>query len=147
MNVHNIQEHIVLRYFHEVLDQGNVELVAELFHPQCVIHRLEETLFGLDGIRLVAERRKQVFSDYETKIHDSFGCGDRVVVRLTHRALGCGLWRSRLGSYDITGKRVDWNATAIFRFQNGMIIEEWVSRDELGMLLRFGFLKADETVK
>jgi predicted ester cyclase len=63
------------------------------------------------------------------------------VVRLSHRGLGGGTWRSRIGNYDVTGKTVSWNAMAIFRFENQRIIEEWVNRDELGMILQFGLFK------
>jgi len=33
------EEDLVRRYFHEVLDQGKVQLIEDLFHPQCVMHR------------------------------------------------------------------------------------------------------------
>src|SRR5712692_10075959 len=135
------QERVVRRYFHEVLDRGKAELVEELFHPRCVLHRPGGAVMGIDGARGVAERRKETFSRFETQIHDAFGEGDRLVVRLTHHGVGGGGWRSRLGNYDVTGKAVTWNAIAIFRFENDKIIEEWVSRDELGMMLQFGLLK------
>src|SRR5215475_13471192 len=140
-NEFSIHEELVRRYFHEILDQGKVELVEEIFHPQCVMHRPGGTVTGIDGVRGVAERRKQTFSQFETQIHDIFGSGDRVVVRLTHRGLGSGIWRSRLGSYDVTGNAVTWDAMAIFRFEREKIIEEWVTRDELAMVLQFGLLE------
>jgi len=133
---------LVRRYFHEVLDQGKMELIEEIFHPQCVMHRPGGTVEGIDAVRGVAERRKETFSRFETQIHDVFGSGDRLVVRLSHRGVGGGMWRSRLGNYDITGKAVTWNAIAIFRFENHQIIEEWVTRDELGVILQFGLFKA-----
>ena len=132
---------LVGRYFHEVLDQGKVELVEDLFHPQCVMHRPGGTVVGIDSVRGVAERRKETFSRFETEIQDVFGSGDRLVVRLSHRGVGAGMWRSRLGNYDVAGKTVAWNAIAIFRFADHKIIEEWVTRDELGMILQFGLLK------
>jgi predicted ester cyclase len=89
----------------------------------------------------VAERRKETFSQFETQIHDIFGSGDRLVVRLSHCGVGGGVWRSRLGNYDVTGKTVNWNAIAIFRFEQQKIIEEWVTRDELAMVLQFGLLE------
>lgn len=134
------ERQVVRRYFHEVLDQGKVELVEELFHPQCVMHRPGGTVAGIDSVRGVAEHRKETYSRFETQIHDLFGCDDRLVARLTHSGVGAGVWRSRLGTYDVTGKTVTWNAIAIFRFDNGQIIEEWVTRDELGMILQFGLL-------
>jgi predicted ester cyclase len=137
----SVEKELVRRYFHEVLDHGKVELVDELFHPHCVMHRPGGTVVGIKSVRDVAVRRKETFSEFETQIHDIFGSGDRLVARLTHRGVGGGLWRSRIGSYDISGKTVSWNAIAIFRFEDQRIIEEWVTRDELGMMLQFGLLE------
>jgi predicted ester cyclase len=135
------EEELVRRYFHEVLDQGKVQLIEDLFHPQCVMHRPGGTVVGIDSVRGVAERTKQTFAQFETEIHDVFGSGDRLVVRLSHCGLGGGTWLSRIGNYDVTGKTVTWDAMAIFRFDNQRIIEEWVNRDELGMILQFGLFK------
>ena len=93
------------------------------------------------GIRGVVERNIAAYSTFETEVHDIFESGDRVVVRITHRAIGAGEFRSRLGAYDVKGKAVTWDAIAIFRLLKGKIAEEWVNRDELGMLLSFGGLK------
>jgi predicted ester cyclase len=137
----SIEKELVRRYFHEILDQGRVELVEEIFHPQCVMHRPGGTVVGIDNVRGVAARRKETFAQFETEIHDIFGSGDRLVVRLTHRGVGGGIWRSRLGNYDVTGKKLTWNAIAIFRFERQKVIEEWVTRDELAMMLQFGLLE------
>jgi predicted ester cyclase len=131
----------VRRYFHEILDRGKVELIEEIFHPECVMHRPGGTVVGIDAVRGVAERRQETFSQFETEIHDMFGSGDRLVVRLSHRGVGGGVWRSRLGNYAVSGKSVTWNAIAIFRFERQKIIEEWVTRDELAMILQFGILE------
>jgi predicted ester cyclase len=136
-----VHEELVRRYFHEILDRGQIELIDEIFHPQCAMHRPAGTVVGIDGVRGVAERRKETFSQFETQIHDIFGVGDRLVARLTHRGVGSGFWRSRLGSYDVTGKTVTWDAIAIFRIEDRKIIEEWVTRDELAMILQFGLLQ------
>ena len=137
-SVHN---EVVRSYFHKVLDQGNVELIENLFHPQCVMHRPGGTVAGLDAVRDVAAHRKETFSQFGTEIHDIFGSSDRVVARLTHRGVGCGIWRLRPGSFDINGKTVTWNAIAIFRFEEDRIIEEWVTRDELGVILQLGLFQ------
>jgi predicted ester cyclase len=135
------EKELVRRYFHEILDQGRAELVEEIFHPQCVMHRPGGTVVGIDNVRGVAARRKETFSQFETQIQDIFGSVDRLVVRLIHRGVGGGIWRSRLGNYDVTDKTVTWNAIAIFRFKEQKIIEEWVTRDELAMVLQFGILE------
>jgi predicted ester cyclase len=135
------QQKVVLSYLHQVLDGRKIGLLDQLFLPDCVIHRPEGTLNGMAGIRGVVERNIAAYSRFETQVNDIFESGDRVVVRITHRAMGAGEFRSRIGVYDVKGKAVTWDAIAIFRFQNGKIAEQWVSRDELGMLLSFGGLK------
>src|SRR5438128_11760778 len=138
---------LVRRYFHEVLDQGKVELIEDLFHPRCVMHRPGGTIVGIDSVRGVAERRKETFSQFETQIHDVFGSGNQLVTRLSHRGLGRGIWRSRLGNHDVTGKTVNWDAIAIFRFESQRIIEGWVTRDELGMILQFGLIQPAHAIR
>ena len=135
------QQKVVLTYFHDVLDGRKIGLLDQLFLPDCVIHRPEGTLMGMAGIRGVVERNMTAYSKFETQVHDIFESGDRVVVRISHRAMGAGEFRSRLGVYDVAGKTVTWDAIAIFRMQSGKVAEQWVSRDELGMLLSFGGLR------
>ena len=134
-------QRVVLSYFHDVLDGRKIELLDNLFHTDCVIHRPEGTLKGMPGIRGVVERNIAAYSKFATEVHDVLESGDRVVVRITHRAMGAGVFRSRIGDHDIKDKPVTWGAMAIFRMQNGKIAEQWVSRDELGMLLSLGVLK------
>ena len=140
-NEFSLDEELVCRYFHEILDQGKVELVERNFSFSVRDAPPGGTVVGIDSVRGVAERRKETFSRFETQIHDIFGSGDRLVVRLSHCGVGSGVWRSRLGNYDVAGKTVNWDAIAIFRFEEQKIIEEWVTRDELAMILQFGLLE------
>jgi len=141
VNEYSAHEALVRSYFHDVLDQGKVQLINEIFHPQCVMHRPGGTVVGIDSVKDVANRTKETFAQFETKIHDIFGSADRLVARLSHSGVGRGMWSSRFGNYDVTGKAVTWDAMAIFRFEDQKIIEEWVNRDELGMILQFGLLE------
>ena len=63
---------------------------------------------------------------------------DRVACRVSHRAVYRGDLISRLGRHAVGGKTVRWSVIAIFRIREGKIAEEWVYRDELGMLLDLG---------
>jgi len=91
----------------------------------------------------MVERIDTTYSRLATEVHDIVESGDKVVVRLTHQATGAGTLRSRIGTYDINGKSVTWDAIVIFQMKNGKIAEEWVNRDELGVLLSAGILKAN----
>jgi len=142
-NQPSAEETLVLSYFHDVLDGGKVDLVENMFQPDYVIHFASGDVKGAAGLHAMVERRVASFSRFATEVHDIFESGDKVVVRLTHRGTGAGNVRSRIGTHDVSGKSVTWDAIVIFRMKNGKIAEEWVNRDELGMLLSAGILKAN----
>ena len=136
------QKEVVRRYFEEVLDKGKIDILDELATTDCVIHRPEmpEPIAGLEAFREVLRRILQVYSEFSTTIHDLVAEDDRVACRLSHRAVNRGEWTSRIGTHAVAGKTVTWSAIAIFRFAEGKIAEEWVSRDELGMLIQLDVL-------
>ena len=47
---------------------------------------------------------------------------------------------SRPGRHAVAGKTVSSPAITILHIRNGKIAEEWVNRDELGMLIELGVL-------
>ena len=134
---------IVHRYFEEALDNRHLDVLDEIVAVDCIIHRPEaaEPIRGLEAFKHALERILQVYSEFTTTIHDLVAEEDRVACRLSHRAVNRGEWTSRLGRHDVAGKPVSWLAVAIFRFGDGKIAEEWVSRDELGMLIQLGILR------
>lgn len=133
---------IVARYFAEALDAGNVAILDELFTADCVIHRPEAAapLRGLDAIRRIVQGRCDRYSAFKSVIHEMIGEGDKVVCRLTHSVVYKGPWRSRIGVHEIPGVAVQWSPVAIFAIRGGKIAEEWVCRDELGMLIQAGVI-------
>ena len=133
---------IVRRYFEEALDKRNLDVLDEIVTIDCLIHRPEapEPIRGLSAFKQVLGNILQVYSEFSTTIHDLIGEDDRVVCRLSHLAVIRGVLTSRLGRHDVAGKPVSWPAIAIFRFRAGKVTEEWVSRDELGMLIELGIL-------
>jgi predicted ester cyclase len=134
---------IVRCYFEEVVDKSKLDVLDEIVTRDCVIHRPEasEPIRGPEAFRRALERILRVYSDFTTTIHDLIAEDDRVACRLSHQAVNRSEWTSRLGTHAVAGKAVTWAAIAIFRFRDGKIAEEWVSRDELGMLIDLGVLK------
>jgi predicted ester cyclase len=134
---------MVRRYFEEVLDKRKLDILDEIVTTDCVIHRPEalEPIRGLEAFKHALERILNVYSEFTTMIHDLIAEEDRVACRLSHRAVNRGEWTSRIGRHAVPGKTVSWMAIAIFRFRDGKIAEEWVSRDELGMLIQLGILR------
>jgi len=139
--VQTSQQKLVLSYFRDVLDGGKIELVDNMFQPNCELHFGSSDVKGIAEVHGMVERIKTTYSTLATEVHDIFESRDRVVVRVTHRATGGGMLRSRMGTYDIKGKTISWDAIVIFQLKNGKIVEEWINRDELGALLTAGILK------
>jgi predicted ester cyclase len=131
-------EDVVHRYLKEVLEDRNLSVIEEIIQPDCVFHRPETELKGITAIRAFFDWSRQNWSEIHADVKDIIVSGDRVVVRLYHWAVGAGSFQSRLGAFDMKGKKVVWDSIAIFRVKEGKIAEEWVSRDELGILLSIG---------
>ena len=132
---------LVRRYF-AALDRGDLDALDDLFSPDCRIHRpgLAAPLTGLAAIRQVVANAKARYRTLSTEIEMIFGAGDRVACRATHRVIMAGEWPTRIGTFDVPGKPLTWHPIVLFRIEGGRIAEEWVCRDELGMLIDLGVL-------
>jgi hypothetical protein len=80
------------------------------------------------------------FSAFSTELSGLMAEGDMVAARVSHRTrVRAHAFRSRAGEVNLAREQpLDWTALVQFRFQDGKIAEEWVMRDELGMLLQMG---------
>jgi len=65
------------------------------------------------------------FSDYEQRLDDVFGAGDRVVFRMTVTATHSGEF---LG-IPATGNRIRYRVLGIVRIANGVMLDAWIDQD------------------
>ncbi|HKA38300.1 MAG TPA: nuclear transport factor 2 family protein [Burkholderiales bacterium] len=131
---------VVERYFREALDQRRFDLLPELLARDVVLHRPGFDVTGLDA---AVQRLRAVFQDYSAFSSELSGLiaeGGMVAVRVAHRArVHPHTFRSRAGDVKLAGEQeLNWTAIVQFRLQDGKIAEEWVMRDELGMLVQMG---------
>jgi predicted ester cyclase len=133
---------VVRRYFSDMVDNRSDALIDELWTQDCVVHRPEvaQPIVGLDAFRHAFNRVVGPYSEFATTIYEIIAENDLVVCRLSHRAVHRGGdWTSRLGRHAVAADQaVTWSSITMFRIRNGKIAEEWVCRDELGMLLQLG---------
>jgi predicted SnoaL-like aldol condensation-catalyzing enzyme len=131
---------VVERYFREVLDQKRIEVLPELLTPDVVLHRPG---FDVVGLGAAIKRLRAVLQDYSAFSSGLSGLiaeGDMVAVRISHRTRARPhTFRSRAGEVNLAREQeLNWTAIVQFRLKDGKIAEEWVMRDELGMLLQMG---------
>jgi len=134
---------LVLEYFQQVLDGKQFQLMPKIFTPDVVMHRPDGEWNSLFVIQPMFEGMLTPHT-IKTTIHEVVASGDYVAVRLTHTMTfgpEHAFMPSRLGMQNVPGKRVTWDAMAMFRVDGGKIAEEWVSDDELGKLMQIGKLE------
>ena len=136
---------IVTGYFSEVVDKLNIDLLGQYYTDDCIIHRPEvsKPIVGIENFKAGLARVIDSYSSIKTTIHDLFGADDRVSCRLNHLAVHRDNWKSRIGYHEVAGKTVGWSAITIFRIEGDKIAEEWVCRDELGMLIELGIIDVE----
>ena len=126
---------LVRRFFKDALDEGNVDLLDEMFNDNCVFYRgdLNEPAKGLKGMRSIVEKRVQLYRDFETTIHMMIGEGDLIASQQTHTGIHRGEFPTPIGTFDVKDRPTKWTAQVFFRFEGEKISEIWVSRDELAL--------------
>ena len=129
---------VVQRYFREVLDQKKIELMPELIARDVVLHRPGYDVNGLDAAMQRLRSVLQDFTSFTSELSGLIAEGDMVSVRIFHRAKARPhTFRSRAGEVVLPREQdLNWSAIVQFRLKDGKIAEEWVMRDELGMLLQ-----------
>lgn len=131
---------IVGRYFHEVLDQKNFDLMPEIIAPDVVVHRPGFVATGFDVVVRNLSARLHDYSSFSSAVTGLMAEGDMVSARILHRTrVRPHTLRSRAGDVEVTrDQELSWEAIVQFRLKDGKIAEEWVMRDELGMLAQLG---------
>lgn len=131
---------LVERYFHEVLDRQDFALMEELMAPDVVLHR---PAYDVHGAEAAVQRWRAIAKDFlafSSELSDMIAEGDKVSVRVFHRTkMRPHTFRSRGIAVTLKQEQeVTWEASVQFRFRDGKIVEEWVMRDELGILTQMG---------
>ncbi len=131
---------ILRRVTDEVFNQGNLDLVDELFAPDYVLHDP-----GIPGGELRGtESFKQqwvsmfrtAFPDLQLSVEDQVGEGDKVVTRYTGR----GTHRGELMGIPPTNNEAVVSGIIMSRVSGGRVEEEWNNFDALGMMQQLGVI-------
>lgn len=130
---------VIERYFREVLDQKRFDVMPDLIAHDAILHRPG---FDVTGLPAAVQRLRAVlqdFTEFSTEISGLMAEGDLVSARVRHRTrVRPHAFRTRAGDVMTKEQALEWTAIVQFRLKDGKIAEEWVMRDELGMLLQLG---------
>ena len=123
-------EAVVRRVQEEIINGKNMDLIDELLGSDYVWHGP-----GQDAGKEIYEMYLSAFPDLKMKIEERIAVGDKVISRFVSE----GTHKADLPGVPATGKRVAGvKGIFISRVENGQIVEEWESFDELGMMKQIG---------
>jgi steroid delta-isomerase-like uncharacterized protein len=119
-------EAVVRRFYNELWNQWQLDLVDELLSPNVRFRGSRGArLAGRDAFRRYAESTRAGFPDWKNRIDEILAVEDRVVTRMTWTG-------THTGEFDgiaPTGSRVEYVGAAFFRFEEALITEAWVVGD------------------
>lgn len=129
---------VIRRYFEELFNQGKLELVSELLHPDYVNHSpgSAELPRGRDGVRLVVAGMRRALPDLFYRIDELVVGNDSVAARTTMT----GTQQGELFGIPPTGKRFEVKQMTFERFQDGKIVAHHRLTDELALLRQLGII-------
>ena len=127
---------LVLRFYEEVWNKGNVGFAQEVFAENYVRHDLRPTQAepGPAGQAKIASDFRRAFPDLRFNVDLVLADGDLVAARWTAKGTNLGQW----GALAATGKAATFSGVNIFRFANGKVVEIWNHRDDLGLMQQVG---------
>jgi steroid delta-isomerase-like uncharacterized protein len=126
---------IFRRYVEEVGNEGNLDLVDEIF-ADYVSHQPDGSVLerGPEDVKRFMGEFRSAFPDFHTTIEDQIAEGDRVATRWTMHGTHEGEFRGIAP----TGGQIRVTGIGIFRFSEGKVVESWDNFDQLGMMQQLG---------
>lgn len=122
------------RFFEEVWNKGNLDVVDELYDANSVAHGVGEIPPGPEGFKQFVSAYRNAYPDVHFAIEDMIAEGDMVVTRWTAR----GTHKGELMGIAPTGKQIAVAGVTVSRYVGGKSVESWNNWDALGMLQQLG---------
>ena len=128
-------------YFNEACNQGNLNVTDRIVAPSFTLFippSLGEgpQLTGRDGFRQLVLGTRAGFSDLHFEVHDVTANDDTVMVSWTMTGTHDGDWQGIAP----TGRRASLVGVDVFKVADGLIVEERIHGDFLGLLRQLGAL-------
>jgi len=129
---------VIERYFEELFNRGQLELVDELLAPNYVNHSpgSPDLPVTRDGVRIVVQALRAAFPDLHYTIDEVVEGANSVAVRSTFSGTHFG----DLFGLAPTGRRVTVKQMTFERFLGGQIVAHHRISDDLSLLRQLGVM-------
>jgi steroid delta-isomerase-like uncharacterized protein len=123
------------RWYAEVMNEGNEDVIEELCAPNFVDHDpLPGTAPDRDGLHDFVKQVRTAFPDLDATIDDMLVDGDEIAVRATIR----GTHEGDFMGISATGKKVEVANYDFVRFENDQAVEHWGTLDSAALMEQLG---------
>ena len=129
---------ILRRYYEEVVNQGNLDVVDEVIAAGYVSHHNDPAHLppGPAGVKAFVSITRTGFPDLHLGVDQIFAEGDQAASMWTMEGTHTGEW---FGT-PATGKHARWSGIVITRFDGGKIAEDWYNFDQVALLQQLGII-------
>ncbi|OOZ38490.1 hypothetical protein BOW53_15435 [Solemya pervernicosa gill symbiont] len=128
------------RRFRETMDEGHGAGMEEFVAPQVVMNFPGVPPLSRDQVKELVVAFYSAFPDLRQIFNDQIAEGEKVVSRVSF----CGTHKGDFQGVPPTGKKVEFEAVLIDRFEDGKIVEHWSSLDMFGLMQQLGAIPAAE---
>src|SRR5262245_52342114 len=125
---------LVHRWFEDVWNNGQADVIDQLMAPHCVIHGLGPQTMGPAEFKSFYQAYREAFPDVRIHIDQTVGEDNLVAVCWT----GTGTHRGDTLGFPATGRAVRFRGMTLARVADNQLIEGCNSFDQLGMLQQLG---------
>ena len=115
-----------------LFEKGEMQAIGKFFSQSYVVHLTDQDYSGGHEIvqGAIAQIRK-AFPDIRAEVDLLVEGGDRVAWQRTLRGTQQGAYKG----FPASGRHLVWRDMVVSRFDNGLIVEEWVTTDLAERLL------------
>lgn len=128
----------LIRRYIAAVDRGDVRALDEFIAPHFVDHSpFPGTTGDLVGLR-------QVFAIFQKGVPGTHTIDDLIAEedKVAGRITGSGTHSGEFMGISATGRKVETSGIAIWRIENGKIVEHWSQVDGLGLMQQLGAMPA-----
>jgi predicted ester cyclase len=139
-DVENRNKSVLVR-FGEALNNRNLDMLDDLVLPDFVRHSQATPWIevrSLDQFKRHLEDDWKGVPDQQTAMRFQVAEGDLVALYCTYAGTQTGQW----GPLPPSGKRVEFDFSAVFRLAGGKIAELWIVWDNLAIMTQLGLMPA-----
>ncbi|MDL1885500.1 ester cyclase [Anaerolineae bacterium CFX8] len=126
----------IVRRFHELFDQGDIDGIEALLAPNCVAYMPGSPPLNREAFKQMAMLFATSFGDSHMILEDVVAEGDIVFSRGTWHATHAG----DFNGIPATGNSIQMTEMTMARIVDGKIVEHWAQPDMLGLLQQIGVI-------